>query len=252
MPIVIQPATSSPLSQGDILEKVPFAMFKADEPDERAVVRNGTPYVLVVSRPCKAIRSPAITVAPITKWPIKLTELDNGQDLTKLLDNTRRLLMRGRDGIRGGDHSELFYLGPLKSGATARYCADLSTLSTVLIPEKEPERTEWVTKRRVGRLATDFLRDLHLRLFFTYARLGFDDLAWLPDADLDLLIKNGEREIRYHRSQAERFKDANESLELWGQQGSRAELKKHEELAQSVESALKPYLEERERRRQTT
>jgi len=98
----------------------------------------------------------------------------------------------------------------------------------------------------------EFLQDLHVRLFNTFTRLGFDDYRWFADPDLDIMITEGEREIATLQlavGEAERAaqekqatgdavpKQLNENVE-----NRRADVAK-------AQKQLKPYLDERQRRR---
>lgn len=249
MPIIVTPPESSALSQGDILKGI-CPLLTMDD-GQTAAPYDKAAYVLVVSRPCKAIRADVVTVAPVTSWSVQLP--DASRDEENLLEKTRRLLARGRDGIRGEDHSDAFYLGPLADTSNRRYAAQLHLLSTVKLPVREPDRQQWVKKHRVARLEIDFLRELHLRLFLSFSRLGFDDYAWLPEADLDLLINAGQREINYLERSKSQAELAIETHRAAAHEVPKRDRQKPEEIQkqlEKVQSRLEPYLNERERRRQ--
>jgi hypothetical protein len=183
MSIVVRPDEASLLSQGDILRKVSFAVTDVEgnlAADAKAK------YLLVVARPCNAVRAPAVTVAPIVPFPLDLNHLNESKaESGPSLDRMRRILAGIRD---GGQFSDSFYLGTLEA-SNRRFAAQLSTLSTIQVPVKSEERAAWIKERRVWRLHDDFVKDLHLRLFTAFARLGFDDETWFVDADRQESLK---------------------------------------------------------------
>ena len=52
-------------------------------------------------------------------------------------------------------------------------------------------RARWTQTHRRATLHADFRRDLHTRLFLSSAKQGFEDLAWLSDQDLGMLVDLG-------------------------------------------------------------
>jgi hypothetical protein len=63
------------------------------------------------------------------------------------------------------------------------------------VPLDEPDRFEFIQAHRLGRLQSDFARDLHLRLLRAFASLGFDDHDWLSDPDLHWLVQQGKTDV---------------------------------------------------------
>ena len=62
MPIVVRPSDGELLSQGDILRGLAFATTALDGTLTADVHAK---YVMVVSRPCKAVRDPFVTGVPV-------------------------------------------------------------------------------------------------------------------------------------------------------------------------------------------
>lgn len=192
MPIVVRPADGDALTQGDILRGLSFATATADDKlkaDTRAQ------FLLVVSRPCKSLRDEFVIVAPVVQTKLDLTQLrqqleGKGEKVT--LDRMRRFLAGIRDGAQ---HPDTFYLGDLEEGSGKRFGADLSAFSTLQVPSEDTARANWVKQHRVWRLDIEFARDLHVRVFNSVARLGFDDHAWFADPDLEVMITEGQKEI---------------------------------------------------------
>jgi hypothetical protein len=146
-------------------------------------------------------------------------------------------------------------LGTL-DGSDLRYSARLSTLMSIRVPEDLTARERWIASKRIGRLDMDFIHDLHYRLFAAYARLGFNDHSWFPDADLDQLISAGEKEIADLQSDLSKaelsLQDAAVSGRTGGEQQRREEIRSKKQLLAERKNDLSPYLAERERRALTT
>lgn len=262
MPIVIPPQSGRPLDQGDILKGVKVAATVA--PTWKASFNIEADFVLVVSRPCKAVRAEKIIVAPITTFDLDLITLgqrldDGSKEKSKereapkrpSLDRLRRYLQGIRD---GGDVTDSFYLGsldPTKPGR--RYAADLSALFTILLPEGEDhaERRTWVQECRVARLDEAYIRDLHIRLHLTFGRLGFDDHAWYTERDLDDMILAGEAEVVEREKDLKDTQISTSAAEAKGDDASKraGELKKKQDACDLAKTALRPYLDERARRK---
>lgn len=249
MAIVVAPAEDSDLMQGDVLRDVPFLAVGIDGAPE--VDRKGQ-YVLVLSRPCKALRDDVVVVAPVVPFPLELAEIaKSGSSPAGGLERMRRLLSGLRDGIKVGDFSDALYLGAFEDGATRRFAAQLTTLCTARVPTESGERKSWVNARRVGRLHVEFLRDLHTRLLLTFTRLGFDDYEWYSDADLDVMITAGEAEILHLRTELVASEQAVQHRQaadkpLPKDQKDNVERKRGD--VAKAEKSLKPYLDERDRR----
>lgn len=233
------------MSQGDILRNVPFAVTTADGicgVDKKAA------YVLVVARPCNASRKAAVTVAPVVPFPVDLTGLNESKSESgPTLDRMRRILAGIRD---GGQFSDAFYLGTLEE-SHKRFAAQLSTLATVQVPAEPAERAAWVSRHRVWRLHDEFVKDLHLRIFVAFTRLGFDDYAWFADADLDVMITAGESEVAGLRTALTDAERAVQTREAGNQKVSDAHKKAVETYRTAVRDAeerLRPYSQERAHR----
>lgn len=253
MPVVLPPTKGTPLTQGDILDSLPFATANDDgnlSADKRAQ------YVMVVSRPCKALRDEHVIVAPVHESQIDLGRLTakKGEAAdaapTETLERMRRVLAGIRD---GGQFSDSFYLGPIEAGQNGgrRFAADLSALSTQRVPTTNA-RQQWVDERRVASLDQEFARDLHMRLLNTFARLGFDDHRWLSDEDLNVLITSGQQELN---GATRAFLDAERAIQQQVADGKTPSGKQKEALESlrrkegDVRDSLAPYLSEREARR---
>jgi hypothetical protein len=245
MAIVVRPDEASPLSQGDILRKVPFAVTDADG---NLAAEGKATYLMVIARPCNALRDAALTVAPIVPFPVDLSVLNESKSESgPSLDRMRRILAGIRD---GGQFSDTFYLGTLEP-SSKRFAAQLSTLSTIQVPVKPDERAAWIKDRRVWRLHEDFVKDLHLRLFVAFARLGFDDYAWFADADLAVMITAGESEVaglKMALTEAERAVQAKEALNQQVPEAQKKAIETRRVAVQEAEQRLRPYQEEQARR----
>ena len=248
MPVVTPPVKGTPLTQGDILGAVPFATTTSDG---KLSVDPNASYVLVVSRPCKALRDEQVAVAAVHPSKIDLgriaTKTATAEDGSETLDRMRRVLAGIRD---GGQLTDSFYLGPIESGHNGRFAADLSALSTQRVPT-DGTRQAWVDEHRVASLDPEFSRDLHVRLFNVFARLGFDDHRWLSDADLDVIINAGQQEHNALQQKALEAESAIHKQEAAGRpvpEKQRSDLAAARAKAESALAALAPYLGERARR----
>jgi hypothetical protein len=245
MPVVVRPNDDAPLSQGDILRGVSFALTDAAgqlATDIKSV------FLLVVSRHCNALRDATVTVAPVVSFPVDLKALSEAKADGPSLDRMRRILAGIRD---GGQFTDNFYLGPLEEDSNKRFAAQLGTLSTVQLPKKPDERQQWIQEHRVWRLQDEFLRDLHVRMTVTFARLGFDDYRWFSDADLGVMITAGEAEAAALRTELAEAEQAVHAREALNQQPSDPQRKAVESRRAAVKKAdddLQPYLAERARR----
>src|SRR5262245_55494337 len=107
MPILLPPNPDAPLTQGDVLNQITTHIADVDgSPSARA------DWVIVVSRPCKAIRASTIIVAPIGKRPL--------QDIRN--DRTFGGIVRFFDGVRDAHGApDSFYLGEFQAGSSDRY-----------------------------------------------------------------------------------------------------------------------------------
>lgn len=166
---------------------------------------------------------------------------------TPTLDRARRFLAGVRD---GGQFSDRFYLGDLEADSDTRFVADLAVLATIQVPTGK-HRVSWIEARRIGRLAAEYARDLHVRLFNTIARLGFDDYDWFPDPDLAVLITEGNAEVAQLQMA---LADAQHAIQVKAGNGEKISEKlthevenKRKALAEA-KAVLEPYEAERVRR----
>ncbi len=186
MPIIETPHHDLPLSQGDILRGISlFATPKSWLHEEVTAKRTPHSLCLVLSRPCNVQHKAAIVVAAVERFSDSIPKEIESFD--EMLD----FLSAMRDGERSPD---VFYLGQLPR-MPGRYCCRFDALFTIEIPATENEHKTILQNHRIGRLSSEFIRDLHLRLFRAIASLGFDDHNWLPTADLDLLVSMGKTDI---------------------------------------------------------
>lgn len=248
MPIICRPAAEEPLFQGDILADVPFP-FLTDE--GRVSADSKARFVIVISRPCKALRDKTVVVAPVFQQPLDIGKLNEGSP-GESLDRYRRFLSGYRDGISGVAYIDLMYLGTLDESGGKRYAAQLSTLGTIAVPAAADERQAFIRKKRVARLAPDFIRDLHSRLTSTYTKLGFEDVEWLCDADLAMMITAGEADLA-----ALELILKNAQFKVQAQEAGNRQVSQHDASAvtsakekhERVVSELQQYKDERDRRR---
>lgn len=102
-------------------------------------------------------------------------------------------------------------------------------------------------------LNTDFLRDLHLRIFCAFARLGFDDYSWYSDEDLSLLISVANTELaelnktRLEKETELQKQKAKNSLPKTIQSLEKEIHKKIEEI-EKFENKINPYKTEQKKR----
>lgn len=246
MPIVVPAPEGSELTQGDILKGIPFCVMG---PDGSANVDPKATHVLVLSRPCKAIRDGGVVVAPVSPAPLDVSALN--ADPSGGLDRLRRYFASVRDGSMRGEFSDSLYLGEIPPNKTKRFACDLNTLGTILVPKEPAERHQWVNERRVARMHEAFLRDLHTRLVLTFTRLGFDDYAWYSDADLSMMITAGEAEVAHCQlelSNARRAIETREAASAMVAAKMQEEVQRKQTNVDAAQRALRPYVEERERR----
>lgn len=242
MPILLPPDPEAPLRQGDVLAKV--SCYLTDEDGSALTSEPG--YVLVTSRPCNTIRDEQIIVAQVV--PRSLSS-DGVQGLEGV-DETRRYLSGLRDGGILPDH---FYLGELEPNSGKRYFAKFDSLHTIKIPSGLAERRAFLLKHRRFHLSLEFVRDLHIRIFLSFARLGFDDYDWYSNADLQMVIRQGEAALAKAQSDlanAERdlalADAANKDKEMASLQ---KQIKNREVEVEKAKRELQPFLEEQVRRR---
>ncbi|MEI8257821.1 MAG: hypothetical protein WCJ30_19265 [Deltaproteobacteria bacterium] len=229
------------LAQGDLLKNVPLFVTASD--GEPEVEQNC--HALVLSRDCVALHKGKVVAATVR---VSQLEFPAPEDATfgSVLD----LLTAIRDGDGTPDR---FYLGSLPGSSTGRLMAHLDELVTIKLPEDEAAKRAWWSERRVARLNHDFIRALPVRVFQSLARVGFDDVEWLPTPDLDQLLHAGNAELAKLMSGL-----GNRRYELGAlpsdaspkqKAGLETGLRKAEEAEARFRTRLDSYRRERDRRR---
>lgn len=188
---------------------------------------------MVLSRPCVTAHKPCIVLAEIHVYPT---------DLPKDAD-TFRAAAAFFTNIRDGDDApDRFYLGSVP-GYTGRFCAALDRIFTVEI--KSPAE---LVSRRIAALDSEFSRDLHLRIFRSFASLGFDDVRWYSTDDLRLLLQFGESELA-GLSQVEKQQELQQGKQQFRDKPFPEKgLTKASNARAQLEATLQPYREELARR----
>jgi len=229
------------LEQGDVLADIQTFVADYTSSEPAPVLDEG--IVLVVSRPCNALRAKRVVVAEVVKR--SLSGLKGAETLRQFKD----FFVAVRDGDGTPD---TFYLGELEPG-NDRYFAKLDSLRTIQIPDDDKGRQEFIKSHRRFKLNPEFARDLHVRLFKAFASLGFDDDAWWTNSDLDLVARKGEAEVAALRAVVQGLEAQQDVLKT--SDGSKKELKQLEEQLKekrpalaSTQDELKPILREMERR----
>ncbi len=242
MPIVRSPDAGSPLSQGDILSGINlYATKDAHAPDGGESAEVAEKLCLVISRPCVAAHKATVIVAAVARW-----KANPPRDLAGF-DAVRIFLTKYRDGHGSPD---IFYLGQLPGRELeGRFAARLDSLHTIQVPQDDQACREFLATRRLYTLTEEFARDLHVRLFGSFASLGFDDHAWFATEDLEWLVREGQSELQAARAKetGELAKQAKHATE-----GGRFEEKPLNEARRTIEAlvtALHPYEQELSRRR---
>ncbi|GAB4568142.1 MAG: hypothetical protein Tsb0020_21250 [Haliangiales bacterium] len=177
-------ASPGPLRQGDILKDLLFYITS-----EAGARPSDSPFSVVLSRDCNALRSENVLVAEIqSHQPEIFTKILSG-DMS--LDQARRAM----DVLRDGEGTpNRCYLGPLLDGEQ-RYAVVLDKIHTVEVPPAGEKRTKWVDSHRVFQLDNDFIRHLQVKFFSSIAKQGFDDFTWWPHQDLEALVRIGRKDV---------------------------------------------------------
>lgn len=245
--LVIEADTDAPLQQGDILKDV--LLYRSAEDGEPVAV--DVSYVLVISRNCNAVRKPTVTVAVVTEMtPEEFKELK-----TYTLDRTRRYLAALRDGDGSPDR---LYLGSLLGRSPYRAFAHLDLMYSIDVPTEDDARQRWISQHRCGALSGDHRRHLHATILVAFGREGHDDLTWWPDDDLKLMIAAGQRDVSNAQLVQADATAEFQSAPVGAPTTSRVttvklnaageKAAKSMDKVQEANNALKPYLEEWERR----
>lgn len=191
MPLLVTPEFDAPLSQGDILRGTVLHLTNSSGVP---LERTKPDFLLVLSRNCNSIRDEHVIVSPVVRTTMEFSA-DN-EEYEKL----RRELEVYRNGYSRPDR---LYLGNIDG--QVRYSAHLDEFYMIEIPTGG-ERSAFVSRARVRTLSSEYLFDLHARIFICFSRRGFDDGDWFCDADLELLVRAGnakrsrlESELANHR-----------------------------------------------------
>jgi len=237
MPIIEQHVDGQPLNQGDLLRGVKlFLTGKADALNGGESVLSKSDHCLVLSRPCVTAHKSSVIVASVEKWSSQTPAEIN------TFDKARKYLTLLRD---GNDSPDVFYLGQLpKKESEGRYAARLDSIHTIEIPQKPELRTAFTDKHRFAKLHIDFQRDLHTRVFQAFSMLGFEDVSWFSDADLNFLVKTGKEEAKGYQSDKERLRAA---IQADGGKGN--EMNAIDNKIAAIERRIKPYQDELDKRK---
>ena len=242
MPIVEECLLDTVLSQGDILKGV--SLFASAYGSSGYDASKLSPEMcLVLSRPCIAIREKYVCVATIDKYKGSLPkDVESLDDMIDFLEDVRN----------GTESPDVFYLGQLPGYEDSdRFCARLNLIHTIEIPVdsgNSSRRQCFVNERRICRLRTAFCHDLHHRLFRSYASLGFDDHAWFPTKDLEMVIERGERELTAATLKHQEVKTTQSRQEFNAGQFNSKDLTEAETKIGEIEKKLVPFKLELEKR----
>lgn len=239
MPILLPAQPDAPLDQGDVLYDI--TTFVGGEADPLA---NLASTVMVISRPCNAVRDKNVTVALISKCDLKSLEgLETLQDYVGFFRAYRD----------GDGRPDCFYLGETAPGSSERFMAKFDALYTIRIPDEAEARRQFLVRHRRFHMHPDFKRDLHQRLFRSFASLGFDDESWWSDEDLKFLVGIGQRDLIGNNAEIERSRldiaaQALATNPQKAQNVTSTDVKHAEKARQRTEDMLAPLLAEQARR----
>ncbi len=238
MPIIEAVDARSPLTQGDVLAKVSLrATGPPWDADSSSTETLPNSLCLVISRPCVAQHESAVVAAAIDHYTHEKPSAF--EDFDEAIHFYRNL----RDGLASPD---LFYIGQL-DGHAGSLCARLDSLHTVKVPKAKTQREQFIVDKRVGRLSPDFARDLHLRLFRSYASLGFDDHVWFTTDDLKAVVQFGERDLTSIKAEIRTHEARIQSLASQGEghesdiSGLKKQLAKLTDKHSKISKQLDPY-----------
>lgn len=240
MPIVEIAPSDSPFSQGDILKGITLYETAQSWDQGGEAGRLDVEYSLIISRPCVCAHKTRVIVAAVQKY-----RSDPPNDLNKL-EQVLRFLTAARDGYRSTD---LFYLGVLP-GETGRWAARLDSLHLIEVPRNEPQRGDFAREIRVAKLTNDFARDLHLRILGAFSSLGFDDVGWFVDEDLEWVVNEGNRIVHEKSAEVLARQSEVDRAAFGDRQASLKELEKAQKAQASAEAEVEPYARELAARKQ--
>jgi hypothetical protein len=225
MPIIESVHVEMPISQGDVLQQVPLHRTSIGD-GEPHNVPSMSPLCMVISRPCGIAHKNDLLVAEIVKYDQSVPK--GVESFVQALD----YLKTQRDGTSSPDR---FYLGEIP-GKDGRYVARLDAIFTLSVKDKSK-----LLGHRIAGLNQNFQRDLHLRVFNAIASLGFDDIDWLPTADLEFLKAIGEGELAKLNSLAASERANKAKQDFGSNRFDEKELAKLERSIESLQAAMEPY-----------
>ena len=242
MPIVQLPIGE--LTQGDILKGVPLYVTRRAWTEEAQAQKSPFESCLVVTRPCGIAHKPHVTVAGIAKY---------SESTPRAIDTFEKALdfiTTARDGVTSQD---VFYLGQVPMLGPGRFCAKLDALYQIEIPTNPSDKAVFLARNRVASLSIDFARSLHVRLFTSFASLGYDDFNWPTDQDLKWIVLQGQQELAAQNAkvlqiEADRAAKSNDGKQVGNEKEMTDATRKRDELA----SQLRPYEAELKRRETPT
>jgi len=241
MPIIEPPSDSQQLLQGDVLQGVRLYATGRSWADDGGTSRQSShKFCLVLSRPCVAQHKKTVIVAAIEKYDDKVPK--DVDSFTKVC----AFLTAMRDGVGSPDR---FYLGQLP-GKQGRFCARLDALHCIEVPSEQQELSPFLRKRRIGTLNIDFVRDLHLRVFAAFASLGFNEESWLPDDDLNWLVKIAEQEVKEAELELQKARAEKAGRDAEGKQYAEGKIRQLEARVASLQNQIQPYANEKSLREQ--
>jgi hypothetical protein len=223
MPIVEKPSPDSDLTQGYLLQGVPLYSVLAVTGVAEKIQNQQCFCCLVLSRPCVAQHKESVVVALVDRYrdPVPKEASDS-------FSNAHDFLEAIRDARRTPDK---FYLGQLPDIGPGRFRAHLDSLHTIKLPRSEDLKA-FLRERRFARLAWEFLRDLHVRIFSSFASLGFNDYDWYSTEDLKWIVGLGSKELAALEADVLRFEAEGEKP---------AAIKNLRERIKKIKDELEPY-----------
>lgn len=190
MPILKIPDPQAPLSQGDILKGLRLYLTDANWSDSveaggSALRREDFELCIVVSRACVLEHKSVFIVAGVDFVREKVP--DDIRSFTEVQEFLHQL----REGYKRTDR---FYLGQIAGQETGRYYAHLDSLHSVCRPSGTA-MAEFLRTGRIATLSEEFRHDLFLRVFAAFANLGFDDVSWHSDHDLQWVLDSAQKDL---------------------------------------------------------
>ena len=233
MPILDAPNEDAPLSQGDVLKGLRLHSTGSDWDDQKTPGGNAEwarryELCLVLSRPCVLEHKDEFLVAPV-----HAVQEQSPTDVTSLAE-AEHFLTNVRDGKSCPDR---FYLGQIPNSRPGRYYAHLDSIHTIAKPPAD-KLQQFLRNARIAALASDFVRDLHVRLFSAFASLGFDDVGWLSNHDLKWLVDWGRKDLLEGQQALQQVNASLSGMQASGEQRHPKHLKSDEERLANLEQKI--------------